>query len=79
MKKLYSILFASAFTLFTVNTNATTIPVAVSNFMFSPSSFTANIGDIIQFTLVSGTHTATSTSVPVGAATFASPTGWACG
>ncbi len=74
MKKLYSILFASAFTFFTINTNATTIPVAISNFMFSPSSFTANIGDIIQFTLVSGTHTATSTSVPSGAATFASPT-----
>ncbi|MCW3086434.1 MAG: copper binding protein plastocyanin [Bacteroidetes bacterium] len=74
MKKLYSILFASAFSLFTISANATTIPVAISNFNFSPSSFTANIGDVIQFTLVSGTHTATSTSVPSGAATFASPT-----
>ena len=74
MKQLYSVLSATAFTFFTVKANATTINVAVSNFMFSPSSFTAAVGDVVVFTLVNGTHTATSTSVPSGAATFASPT-----
>jgi len=74
MKKLYTLFFAAAFTLFTVNTQATTISVAVSNFAFSPASFSASVGDIVVFTLVSGTHNATSTSVPAGAASFASPT-----
>lgn len=74
MKKFYSLFIASAFTFFTVHTKATTINVAVSNFAFTPSSFTAAVGDVVVFTLVSGTHTATSTSVPSGAAAFASPT-----
>jgi plastocyanin len=40
---------------------------------FSPSNVAANVGDTIRWTWVSGTHDVTSTSVPGGAATFASP------
>lgn len=74
MKKLYTLFIASSLSFFATTANATTINVAVSNFAFSPSTFTASIGDVVVFTLVNGTHTATSTSVPAGAATFASPT-----
>ncbi|HYK45822.1 MAG TPA: hypothetical protein VEV83_11670, partial [Parafilimonas sp.] len=41
--------------------------IKVSNFQFSPATTNAVVGDIIIFVWVSGTHTTTSTSVPVGA------------
>lgn len=40
---------------------------------FSPANVAANVGDTIRWTWVSGTHDVTSTSVPGGAASFASP------
>jgi len=46
------------------------IQVQASGFSFSPSTFTAAIGDTIRFVWVSGIHTTTSTSVPAGAATW---------
>lgn len=49
---------------------ATTINVDVSNFAFTPVSFDAAVGDTVTWTLVEGTHTTTSTSVPAGAATW---------
>ena len=39
---------------------------------FSPEVATANCGDTIRWVLVSGVHTTASTSVPTGAATWAS-------
>ncbi len=56
--------------IFVVPANSTTIDIDVSNFEFSVISFDAAVGDTITWTLVSGTHTTTSTSVPVGAATW---------
>ena len=50
--------------------SAATINVDVSDFAFTPSSFDAAVGDTIIWTLSSGTHTTTSTSVPVGAASW---------
>ncbi|HSD63531.1 MAG TPA: T9SS type A sorting domain-containing protein [Ignavibacteriaceae bacterium] len=44
--------------------------VSVADFAFTPSSFDAAVGDTILWTLVSGTHTTTSTSVPAGAPTW---------
>lgn len=44
--------------------------VSVADFAFSPSSFDAAVGDTIIWTLVSGTHTTTSTSVPAGASSW---------
>jgi plastocyanin len=74
MKKLYTLIFASAFTLFSLNGNAATINVAVANFNFTPATFTAVVGDVIVFTLVSGSHNVTSPAggVPAGAAPIAS-------
>jgi hypothetical protein len=40
---------------------------------FSPSRFSANIGDTIHFVWVTGTHTTTSTSVPAGAVAWNQP------
>jgi len=56
--------------LFALSTKATIHTVTVQNFSFSPSSFTAVIGDTVEWVWVGGTHTTTSTSAPVGAATW---------
>lgn len=56
--------------IFAVPANSTTINVNVSNYTFSILSFDAVIGDTVKWTLVDGVHTTTSTSVPLGAATW---------
>jgi plastocyanin len=46
--------------------------IAVSNFQFNPKSLTGvNVGDIIEWDWVSGSHTITSVTIPGGAASFA--------
>jgi plastocyanin len=50
--------------------SATTINVDVASYAFTPSSFDVAVGDTIIWTLSSGNHTTTSTSVPAGAATW---------
>src|ERR1700741_688526 len=56
---------------FSLKSSATTFTVNVSNFQFSVTNIpNVVVGDIIKWTWVSGTHTTTSTSVPVGAATW---------
>jgi plastocyanin len=58
----------------TVNlVQAKIITVNVMDFSFSPSSFTANVGDTVKWVWNSGIHTTTSTSVPTGAATWSNP------
>jgi len=52
---------------------ATVITVNVQNYSFTPSSFSASVGDTVKWVWVNGTHTTTSTSVPAGAATWNSP------
>ncbi len=81
MKKIYSLIFASAFVLFSFNSHAATISVGVgidASFnpanQFTPASVTAAVGDVIQFILGNGTHNVTSTSVPGGAAAMSSGT-----
>jgi len=68
MKKL-SLLFLFVAFLFT-GAKATVINVNVTDFAFSPVSFSVQVGDTITWTLVSGSHTTTSTSVPAGAASW---------
>ena len=76
MKKLYSVIFASTLALFSFNANAVTINVSVGGAtnVFTPSNFTAAIGDVVVWTWMGGTHNVTSGFVPGGAASFASPT-----
>src|SRR5947199_317323 len=58
---------------FLFNADAKKIKVVASGLTFSPSSFTASVGDTVNFVWGSGTHTTTSTSVPTGAATWNAP------
>ncbi len=81
MKKIYSLICASVLTLFSINASAATVNVGVgvnaslapAN-TFNPSAVTCNVGDTIRFVLAAGVHTATSTSVPGGAAPISSGT-----
>ena len=55
------------------NSSAVTKVVNVANFSFTPSSFSMNLGDTVKFVWVGGSHTTSSTSVPVGATTWDHP------
>ena len=78
MKKIYKLITLCSIALFAVNANAVTINVTVGGTgnVFSPNTFTANIGDVVLWTWAGGTHnvTSNSSSVPAGAAVFVSPT-----
>jgi plastocyanin len=52
--------------------HATKHVVTVQNFSFSPSSFTATVGDTVEWEWVNGSHTTTSRPgmIPVGAASW---------
>jgi hypothetical protein len=45
----------------------------VQNFQFSPSTLNVSVGDVIRWVWLTGTHTTTSVTIPVGAATWDSP------
>src|SRR4051812_33659308 len=65
MKKIYVILIA-AFSI-TLASRAATTTVTVSDNIFSPNNFTLTVGDTVMWMWVNGTHTTTSTTIPVGA------------
>jgi plastocyanin len=47
--------------------------VMVSSNQFNPNSLNVNVGDTVRFMWMNGSHTTTSVSIPVGAATWDSP------
>ncbi len=49
---------------------AETINVDVADFTFTPADIVCNVGDTVVWTLISGIHTTTSTSVPAGASAW---------
>jgi len=53
--------------------NAKINEVQVLSNSFSPASMNVSVGDTVRWTIVSGFHTTTSTSVPAGAATWDQP------
>ncbi len=53
-----------------IESKATMWTVLVEDFQFSPSALNVGIGDMIHFAWVNGGHTSTSSTVPVGAATW---------
>jgi plastocyanin len=59
--------------LFVSLANATTHVVTVQNFSFNPSSFTAVVGDTVEWEWVGGGHTTTSTTIPGGASAWSNP------
>jgi plastocyanin len=51
--------------------NAVTHVIQVSNFSFTPSSIpNVQLGDVVRWVWVAGTHTTTSSSIPAGAAAW---------
>jgi len=71
MKKIYILLviFAMSFSL----ANGVVVRVTVGNDVFTPSGFTASLGDTVTWIWQAGTHTTTSTMVPDGAASWNAP------
>jgi len=78
MKKLYTIICASALTLLTLNANATMHNVAVgaAGNSFIPNTGSFTVRDTVHFIMGSSTvqHNVTGTSVPAGAAQISSGT-----
>src|SRR5450432_2831133 len=64
------ILFTILLIAFVKIAGATTQVVNVQNFSFTPSSFSINLGDTVKWVWVNGTHTTSSLTIPVGAATW---------
>jgi plastocyanin len=58
---------------FSCNLRAEIIPVTVANFQFTPSNFIVNVGDVIHFVWMNGSHTTTSTAVPASASAWDNP------
>ena len=52
---------------------AVTHTVQVGNYYFNPSTLNVEVGDIVKWVWVNGSHTTTSSSVPAGAASWDSP------
>ncbi len=67
MKKIYQTLILSVLLLISTSSTAVVHTIVVSNIQFSPASLSVNVGDTIFWTLGSGSHTTTSTTIPVGA------------
>lgn len=45
----------------------------MQDFQFSPSTLNVSVGDVIHWVWLTGTHTSTSVTIPIGAATWDSP------
>ncbi len=73
MKKIYKAILLSMGLLLSGYSFGVIHNVSVVNFQFSPSSLSVNVGDTVQWTLGSGSHTTTSTSIPSGATPWNSP------
>lgn len=70
MKKIYTLIFASVFSLLSLNSNAAIINVTVASSTFTPNNFAALIGDQVVWTFTGGfSHSSTSTTatIPAGA------------
>lgn len=59
--------------LFVINAYSFTQIVTVQNHVFTPSSFTINLGDTVRFTWLDGSHTTTSLTIPAGAVSWDHP------
>ncbi len=68
MRKFYSVSLIVVFSLvFSFSGAQVTHIVTVDNFMFTPSNFSATIGDVVHFQWVGGFHTSSSRAIPAGA------------
>lgn len=71
MRRVHSLLFVITFMFLMLGrVNADTVYVSVLDMSFSPANFAVKVGDYVKWTLVAGTHTTTSMTVPAGAASW---------
>src|SRR6188508_92228 len=56
--------------LIAVAANATTHHITASDFVFTPNSVSASLGDTIEWDWITGNHTTTSLGIPAGAAAW---------
>lgn len=71
MKKLCLLLFTVALTFLSAGKlNADTVYVNIMDAFFDPANFTVNVGDQVKWTLMQGSHTTSSMTIPAGAATW---------
>ncbi len=68
MKK--NLLFIAVHLLITLNGYSFTQNVTVQNHVFTPASFSINLGDTIRWTWVGGSHTTTSLTIPSGSSAW---------
>jgi plastocyanin len=76
MKKFTVALFAMTLLVgmgFNISLFAVTHNVQVGNYYFNPSSLNVEVGDIVKWVWVAGTHTTTSSTIPAGAASWDKP------
>lgn len=75
MKKIYKLVLFSLLINCSLSAFSATHFVELNDnpFSFNPSSMTIDVGDTVIFSLLSGSHTTTSTSVPAGAASWNIP------
>ena len=69
MKKLYTLFFSAVFFAAT-SSRAVVHVITVANFAFSPTATTAVCGDTVRWQWVSGTHTTTSSTIPICATSW---------
>jgi len=72
MKKTFT-LFLTAMLAGILTSKAGTFHIMVGNLQFNPSNLTINLGDTIVWTWFEGSHTTTSTQIPVGAVSWNEP------
>jgi len=78
LKKLLAQVLFISISAFATNSYSTIRNVSVSNFVFTPASISANVGDTVRWTWINGGHTTTCdgsklTSLPPGAAPWDAP------
>jgi plastocyanin len=67
MKKIFTLLLSATLIAGFLPANAASFIVTAGNLHFNPSDLTINAGDTIIWTWTEGSHTTTSTQIPVGA------------
>ena len=67
MKKIFTLSFSVLLFLGLSKSQAVTFTIGVQNYSFSPATVTVNTGDTIMWMWNGGSHTTTSTQIPIGA------------
>jgi len=67
MKKIFTLFLSATLIAGFLPCNAAIFTVTAGNLHFNPSDLTINVGDTIIWTWTEGSHTTTSTQIPVGA------------